>query len=111
KVMLAIPVASNPTLDTTGAHCSKGETPAMFFLAGQGTGERVTRACTVPATKPLFFPIINVECSNVEFAPFFGATAAARAACARQIADGTGLGTLRVTLDGVPVEDLKDFRA
>lgn len=109
--MLAIPVENNPTFDTTGTNCGFGETAQLFFLAGQGTGEAVTRSCTVPATKPLFFPIINVECSNVEKAPFFGATDAQRAACATQIADGVGLTTLRLVLDGMNVGNLDRFRA
>lgn len=111
QTMLAIPVENNPTFDTTGINCSGGGTPQVFFLAGQGTGERVTRNCTVPSTKPLFFPIINVECSNVEKAPFFGATDAEREACASGIADGIGSNTLKVTLDGVDVANLARFRA
>ena len=109
--MLAIPVESSPTFDMTGTNCRLGETAQLFFLAGQGTGEKVTRSCTVPATKPLLFPIINVECSNVENAPFFGATDAERAACATQIANGVGLRTLHLLLDGVNVGNLGRFRA
>ena len=111
QTMLAIPVGSNPTFDTTGTNCRSGETAQMFFLAGQGTGEAVTRSCTVPATKPLFFPIINVECSNVEKAPFFGATDSERAACATRIADGVGLSTLHLVIDGVNVGNLGRLRA
>src|SRR5215831_6300169 len=111
QVMMAIPVESNPTFDLTGANCSGGNTAAIFFLAGQGTGETVTRSCTVPTTKPLFFPIINVECSNVEKPPFFGATDEDREACARRIADGIGVSTLHVTLDGAAVGNPSRLRA
>ena len=111
QTMLAIPVDSNPTFDSTGANCSLGESAQIFFLAGEGSGKPVTRACTVSATKPLFFPIINVECSNVEKAPFFGATDGDRAACATQFADGIGISSLKVTLDGVNVPGLDRFRA
>ena len=111
QTMLGIAVENNPTLDLTGANCRFGETTQVFFLAGQGTGEPVTRSCTVFAAKPLFFPIINVECSNVENPPFFGATDAARAACASQIADGIGIRSWKLTLDGVDVGNLGRLRA
>ncbi|MDI3285319.1 hypothetical protein [Polyangium sp. 15x6] len=111
KVMLAIPIDTNPTFDTTGANCGFGETADMFFLAGEGSGTAVTRTCTVPATKPLFFPIINVECSNVEKAPFRGKDDEARAACAAHFADDIGINTLKVTLDGGDVHNLHRFRA
>jgi hypothetical protein len=111
RTMLAIPQEKNPSLDTSGINCPGGDTPRIFFLAGQGTFTPVTRSCTVPADKPLFFPIINVECSNIEAKPFFGATDGARSACARKVMDGTGISTLKVTLDGIAVPNLSMFRA
>jgi hypothetical protein len=111
QTMLPIPVESNPTFDSTGVNCQSGETPKIFFLAGEGSGNPVTRTCKVPSTKPLFFPIINVECSNVENPPFFGATDADRKACAQGFADEIGLSTLRLTLDGVAIGNLARFRA
>ena len=111
QTMLGIAVENNPTLDLTGANCRFGGTAQVFFLAGQGTGEPVTRSCTVFAAKPLFFPIINVECSNVENPPFFGATDADREACASQIADGIGIRSWKLTLDGVDVGNLGRLRA
>ena len=109
--MLAIPADSNPITDPTGANCGRGEAAAIFFLAGAFTTDPVARTCTVPATKPLFFPVVTVECSNVEPEPFFGRTPKQRAACAKGFVDGVGLGTLRVTLDGVDVPNLRRFRA
>jgi hypothetical protein len=111
RTMLAIPVEHNPTFDLTGANCNRGATAHFTFLAGQGTGDPVSRTCAVAADKPLFLPLLNVECSNIEAAPFFGATDAARALCARQIMDGVGIATLKVTLDGVEVHNLVRFRA
>jgi len=111
QTMLAIPVDSNPTFDSTGTNCPLGETAQIFFLAGESSGSQVERTCTVPRTKPLFFPIINIECSNVENSPFFGATDTDRASCARQFADEIGVSTLQLTLDGVAVGSLSRFRA
>ena len=46
-------------LDLTGADCGVGQSGPVFFLAGvSGTGS-VTRDCTVPAGKALFFPLVN----------------------------------------------------
>ena len=109
----SIPVPSNPTFDTTGHNCQVQQfqdSIPVFFLAGIATGEPVTRTCTVPSDTPLFFPIINAECSNVEPPPFFGDTPGKRLACAQKIIDGVGIGTLKATIDGVDVAGLKDFR-
>jgi len=58
--LLAIPAATNPALEeTTGAHCAEGQAGPVWFLAGTFGGEPVTRQCTVPAGKALFFPLAN----------------------------------------------------
>ncbi len=106
----SIRVPSNPTFDSTGRNCDVQQSPPVFFLAGIATGEPVTRECTVPSDTPLFFPIINAECSNVEPAPFFGSTDAERLACARAIIDDVGISTLKATIDGVDVPALRRFR-
>jgi hypothetical protein len=56
---LAQPTAHNPMLDTTGADCAVGQTGKVWFLAGTFGGGTVTRSCTIPKNKQLFFPIIN----------------------------------------------------
>jgi len=114
QTMLPFPVAKNPTNDLTGDNCGRGETADVFFLAGYfntNPNPGTTRICTVPASKPLFFPIINVDCSNLEDPPYFGETKRARAECPRFIADGIGVRTLNVTLDGKSVPSLGSFRA
>lgn len=57
--LLSIPMATNPNLDTTGANCAQKQAGPVFFLAGTFGGSAVTRSCTVPARKALFFPILN----------------------------------------------------
>lgn len=56
--VLAIPAAINPNLDTTGANCAQGQYDDVWFLAG-AFGGIVERTCTIPAGKPIFFPLIN----------------------------------------------------
>jgi hypothetical protein len=56
---LGAPAAVNPVLDTTGAHCAQRQVSDVWFLAGSFGSDSVTRVCTVPAGKALFFPLIN----------------------------------------------------
>jgi hypothetical protein len=57
--LLSIPQATNPNLDTTGANCAQKQAGPVWFLAGAFSSSTVTRTCTVPAGKALFFPIVN----------------------------------------------------
>src|SRR6185437_3171085 len=59
QYVLGQPAATNPLQDTTGAHCATGQTGPVFFLAGTSGSGTVTRQCTVPAGKQLFFPLLN----------------------------------------------------
>lgn len=54
---LSIPPSVNPSLDTTGANCMVGQHGAVWFLGGffGDNPDPITRACTVPAHKTLFF--------------------------------------------------------
>jgi hypothetical protein len=102
----------NPVTDPTGQNCGLGETARIFFLAGSSGTAPVTRSCTVPDTKPIFFPIKNTDCDNLEVGTvFFGATPVKRAVCATKIINGVVKSSLEVTLDGVAVPALARFRA
>jgi len=57
--VFSIPAATNPAADTTGANCGEGQAGPVWFLAGTFINTAVTRACTVPAGKALFFPLVN----------------------------------------------------
>lgn len=50
--------STGPINDTTGAACAQGQRGPVWNLAGT-TGGPVTRTCTVPRNKLLFFPLIN----------------------------------------------------
>jgi hypothetical protein len=58
--LYALPAATNPALDTTGAHCAEGQAGPVWFLARTFGGALVTRHCSVPAGKALFFPLVAV---------------------------------------------------
>jgi hypothetical protein len=59
---------------------------------------------------PLFFPIINAECSDIEDPPFHGSNAHERRICAAELMDGVDVGSLEVTVDGRKVHDLEYVR-
>jgi hypothetical protein len=78
---LAIPAHSppfsthvnHPLVDPTGAQCGVGQSGPVWFLGGadfqngQSTGAPIVRnSCTVPTSKALFFPLLNIECSTLE---------------------------------------------
>jgi hypothetical protein len=46
-----------------GPKCEGEFVDGVFFLAGTTRGD-ATRTCTVPADTPLFFPVVNVVCSE-----------------------------------------------
>jgi hypothetical protein len=58
---LSIPTSENPQLDTNGGKCMVGQRGFVWFLAGVFIGQAptVTRTCSVPEGKALYFPVIN----------------------------------------------------
>ena len=91
-----------------GPQCEGEFVDGVFFLAGTSGGD-ATRTCTVPADTLLFFPVVNVVCSEVPTVPTddggFTGDPEPYAKCAKQlvrsyIKDG---GDSYATLDG---EDL-----
>ena len=100
--------------DSSGPYdCSQGQTPTsapVFFLVGGGMQYKAaTRTCTVPKGKAIFFPIINSECSTLEPAPFYGANEFALRTCVSTYTNAVN--SLRVTVDGVPLGNLRLARA
>jgi hypothetical protein len=88
--------------------CSTGQLGPVWFLFGTpAPSGPTTISCRVPLGKLLFFPIINVECSNVEGSPFYGDTAQARLQCAQK--DFVGADPLSVTVDNQNIQNLKSY--
>ena len=90
----------NPVLDTTGDNCATGQSGHVWFLAGTfGTGNPpVTRTCSIPSGRMLFFPVGNGFCAGDGF-DFAG-----ERACATQFA--ATLVNYAVEVDGVPIQGL-----
>src|SRR4051794_7034156 len=117
---IAQPAAHHPlsgAIDDHGtadplARCDQGQSGPVWFLGGVvNGGSTVTRDCTVPRGTALHFPVGNGECSDLEEAPFFGATASERRACAIDFIDTyLDKGSLRASVDGIAVPDLARYR-
>jgi hypothetical protein len=71
KVVVAMGIlfthGKNPGVDKTGVNCSQGQNGPVFFLIGSFDDSMVNRECVVPKDKPIFFPILNSECSPIEY--------------------------------------------
>jgi hypothetical protein len=54
------PPTLDPVQDRTGANCGTNQQGAVWFLAGGYGTSRISRTCTVPQGRYIFFPVINV---------------------------------------------------
>jgi len=61
---LSIPTSVNPMTDTSGQNCMVGQKGDTWYLAGLFGEGPVTRTCSIPESKRLFFPIINYVSIN-----------------------------------------------
>jgi hypothetical protein len=112
QYIFSIPVNNNPILDTTGAYCDVAQSGGpVFYLNSTFFGPFLTRSCTVPASKALLVPLAVWECSNIESDPFHGENPQDMRECAGIGADGIGVNTLKLTVDGKKVSGLKRMRA
>ncbi len=94
---ISMPATNHPFADPTTADCTYNQSGKTWYLGAVfNASGTVTRDCNVPKGVSLLVPAINVECSDVESPPFFGATAKERRACAQ----GFDLADPFVVLDG-----------
>ena len=107
----AIPADINPIVQPD-ADCDVNQSGPVFFLSAVTGG--VTRSCTIRVGKALFFPIVNINndypCPDPSFQPAPGQTLEEFLTEGAQfIIDFTT--ALEVILDGVPLQELFDYRA
>lgn len=102
KAAFAIPATDHPFFTGQPLEGPKG----VVFLAGL-FGEGNVVEITIPAGTPLFFPIVNVECSVFEGPPFHGDDEEELLDCANTLLDDTF--DVFAVIDGVSV-DVDAFR-
>jgi hypothetical protein len=110
--VLSIPAAHSPIADTTGKDCAQQQSGPVFYLAGTSGGGAVTRSCTVPAGKALFFPILNALWgSAVGDCRPSNPRVDCNIASLRNLAAGSmDSVSLKALIDGQPVENLHQQR-
>lgn len=108
----SIPAATNPLTDATGANCGVEQSGPVWFLAGTPGGAAVTRACSVPEGKSLFFPILVVTFGAGVFdcEPTIPGTPCLLNLLRKSAADSLDSVTLEVSVDGKQLKRLSDLR-
>ncbi|AMK74894.1 hypothetical protein A1342_01070 [Methylomonas methanica] len=121
QFMSSIPAFENPLLDQTGAKCLVGQRGDIWFLGGlmgvtpegevaQGGGV-VTRNCSIPQGKKLFFPVINSVVFDSPDICGQGSDSFSYEDMREQVSNQTDAAIdMKVTLDGREVRNLKRFR-
>ena len=110
--LMTFDCAGSPLLDPTGEHATQNQSGPVFFLVGT-TGGAVERNVTIPRTKAILFPLINIindfPCPDTSFHPAPGQTLEdflqEGAAAFIDLADN-----LSVTLDGDELNDPENYR-
>ncbi len=93
-----------------GNDCNYNQTDDVFYLTGS-FGTTDTRSCTIPTSKPIFFPLINTICWQLEWdGVCYNATEEELTACASADYDGTSgaVMELEAELDGYSIPMLED---
>jgi hypothetical protein len=110
---LSLPATEHPLFDT--ADCSAGQSGPVWFLGAKSCAigdttcstSKVVRACTVPAGKMLFFPVLNYADSKLEEASFGNPNATIAWIRAFLAAQVDGSDNLSASVDGLSVYNLK----
>jgi hypothetical protein len=116
--VLSIPPGDNPLLDTTGEKCQAGDMGDIFFLVGTFGGS-AERDCTISEGQEILIPIINTICLDKPGGldpaePGNFSTPRGRpGSCQEEVVsfiDQADVSNLELTIDGVSIENLEDFR-
>jgi hypothetical protein len=110
---LSIPADRNPITDATGAFAGEAQSGPVWFLAGT-FGNSADRSSTIPAGKTLLVPVSHwifgagvFDCDpTVPGVPCDVDALRLTAAANTEAAD-----VLEVTIDGVPVQNVRNYRA
>jgi hypothetical protein len=118
--VMSIPAEDNPLLDTTGEKCQEGDMGDIFFLVGT-LGGSAERECTISEGQEILFQIITRLCIDKpggfrEPGDFpdpgnFSTPKGRPGSCQENVESFIDQASnLEVTIDGVSIENLEDFR-
>ncbi len=108
--VLGAPASGNPLLDEDGSLAQVNNNGPVFFVAGDSFfGKPIVRTFTVPAGRPIFFPVINNLFIETPPSECFPSVSCALGRVTPLITDATDL---HATLDGqnLLIPDALDFR-
>jgi hypothetical protein len=103
--IFSVPGRDNPLTDSSGINCAQKQNGPVWFLTGT-TGGKVERACTIPSGIAILAPVMNAECSFLEFPSV--KTASDLIDCSQEDNDHTI--NLKTTLDGRQLKNLENYR-
>jgi len=103
----SIPFDVNPVADETGEFAAIGQEGPVWFLAGSFGVEGITRTVEVPAGKALFFPVVNSSWVTT----CVGEPRTIDGIRPLIAADIDATTSMAAEIDGVPVQDLGNYRA
>jgi hypothetical protein len=103
--IFSIPQQNNPLTDSSGNNCPIKQTGPVWFLAGTAGG-KAERWCTIPSGSAILAPIMNSECSFLDFPS--AKTTPDLIACAK--ADNDRTINLKATVDGQQLTNLGAYR-
>ncbi len=122
KWAFSISVPNNPLIGSYSngdPKCSAGQSGPVWFLGATvfpvgGQSTPVTRTCTIPTGKALFFPIVNSQRDNVNSCidhTFTKDNGAELQTLAAGDINSVNVNTLTAQVDGVNIKNLGNYRA
>ena len=105
KWAYSIPLNENPAYDDYGIHCNNNQYGPVWFLAGT-FNHSANRSCLIPDNVGILFPILNSECSYIEY-PLIKNDIGLKK-CAQSIQNHVN--HLNATLDDRPLLNLDEYR-
>src|SRR5579859_6482918 len=107
KWAMASPQEINPVRDSSGRHCGVGQSGEVWFLAGGFGSARISRTCTIPFGKYIFFPVVNMAYWPPEENSGYTCEQAKASA---SLNNDTAV-DLFASVDGVEIPNVKTYRA
>ena len=116
KWVMAIPSEINPLLDKTGEDCGVNQQGPVWYLVGTPGETKIgnlttgdaERDCVIPEGKKILFPIINVQCLELNDQIFGPQLEEKLRQCAEDIINEVDI--LEASIDGKNITNFEKFR-
>ena len=116
KWVMAIPSEINPLLDDTGEDCGVNQQGPVWYLVGTPGDTKIgnlttgdaERDCVIPEGKKILFPIINVQCLELNDQIFGPQLEEKLRQCAEDIINDVDI--LEASIDGKNITNFEKFR-